>query len=259
MKRILLTLIIITCFNVVFISTGYAQKRIKSIKNITINEALIPGGVFNMGDHYGFVDSLHPSDEVPLHDVKIDSFYMAVYLTTNQQFLDYLNSELQGGNIMVSGNKVYHTADTNIICYTHQYANYYSISYNGSTFSMADFRGNHPMVGVMWYGAISFCNWMSLQNGYQACYTLATGACDSTKNGYRLPTEAEWEYAGRGGQNNPYYKYPWGNDTTVTKANWPNSGDPYESADTNAYPFTTPVGFYDGSLRLKSVYNWPGA
>jgi hypothetical protein len=77
-----------------------------------------------------------------------------------------------------------------------------------------------------------------------------------TRTGYRLPTEAEWEYAGRGGHTDPYFNYPWGDDQDVRKANWPGSGDPYENG---AYPCTTPVGFYDGTLRLKSAFNWPGS
>jgi formylglycine-generating enzyme required for sulfatase activity len=226
-----------------------------------ITDVLLPAGTFSMGDHIGFVDPKHPSDELPLHDVKIDSFYMAKTHVTNQQFLSYLNAAFANGLISVRGNVVYGPGIDSVYCYTNKYASYYSIAFDGKVFSMADFRENHPMVGVRWPGAIAFCNWLSTLNGLEACYNLTSGVCDFTKNGYRLPTEAEWEYAARGGQYNPYYNYPWGNNTDgdKTHANWPGSGDPFEGTDTNLYPFSTPVGFYDGSLKQKSDYNWPGS
>ncbi len=227
--------------------------------NLNFNEILIPADSFSMGDHFGYVDPGHPSDETPIHSVKVDSFYMAQTETTNQQFLAYLNSSLLAGAIEVRNDTVYATGDTNIYCITHQAATYYSISYDGHVFSMADFRANHPMVGVMWFGAAAFCNWLSQQNGLDACYNLTTWNCDFSKNGYRLPTEAEWEWAGRGGHTDPYYNYAWGDDVDKTKANWPDSGDPYESTNMALYPFTTPAGFYDGSLRQKTDYNWPGS
>lgn len=227
--------------------------------DLNISEALIPSGEFQMGDHFGFVDPSHPSDELPLHLVKIDSFYISKYITTNQQYLAFLNSMLLDGALEVRNNAVYAKGGSDIYCYTHQYANYYSISYDGKEFSLADFRANHPMVGVMWYGAAAYCNWLSSQNGLDPCYDLTSGICNFTKNGYRLPTEAEWEYAGRGGHTNPYYNYPWGNDLTISKANWPGSGDPYEGISESQYPFTTPVGFYNGEQKLKSDYNWPGS
>lgn len=229
--------------------------------SLNITDMLIPAGTFSMGDHIGFVDPKHPSDELPLHDVKIDSFYVAKTHVTNQQYLTYLNSAYANGLITVKNKIVYGVGLDSIYCYTNQYASCYSISFDGKTFSMADFRANHPVVGMRWYGCIAFCNWLSTQNGLNPCYILTSGVCDFSKNGYRLPTEAEWEYAARGGQNNPYYNYPWGNNTEGAQnyANWPGSGDPYESADVSQYPFTTPVGFYDGKLKQKSDYNWPGA
>ena len=227
--------------------------------NLNITEASIPSGVYQMGDHFGFNDPNHPSDELPLHNVKIDSFSMAKTTTTNQQFLSFLNASLVKGAIQVKNNIVYLIGDTNILCYTHQFASYYSIGYDGKVFSIVDFRANHPMVGVRWCGAAAYCNWLSSQNGLDECYNLSTWNCDFTKNGYRLPTEAEWEWAARGGHTNPYYNYPWGNDLDITKANWPNSGNPYEGTTEAQYPYTTPVGFYDGQLKLKSDYNWPGS
>lgn len=216
---------------------------------------LIPADTFSMGDHHGFVDPGHPSDELPVHTVKIDSFYMANTETTNQQYLEFLNASLAVGTIHVLNNRVYLTGDTNTLCLTSQLAAYYSIGYNGTSFYISDFRASHPMTGVMWCGAAAYCNWMSAQNGLEVCYNLSAWVCDFTKNGYRLPTEAEWEFAGRGGQYNPYLRYPAGDTINTFKTNLPGSGDPYE---TGSYPFTTPVGFFDGTLKQKSVYNWPG-
>jgi len=220
---------------------------------------LIKGGDFIMGDHQGYVDPQHPSDEIPLHSVHVDSFYIGTYETTNQQFCDYLNSAKTLGLIRVQNNKVYAASgDTNAYYFLNELSPYYSISWNGTVFSVLNSKGSHPVVGVMWYGAAAYCNWLSQQLGLTACYNLTTWNCDFTKNGIRLPTEAEWEYAGRGGQYSPYYVFPWGNDSmTLSRANWPSSGDPYETSSDSV--FTTPVGFYDGQLKLKSVYNWPGS
>ena len=228
--------------------------------SLNITDVLIPAGTYSMGDHIGFVDPKHPSDELPLHDVKIDSFYVAKTHITNQQYLTYLNSAYSAGQITVKNNIVYGIGSDSIYCYTYQSASYYSFSFDGKIFSMSDFRANHPAVGIRWCGAAAYCNWLSTQNGLTPCYNTQTWICDFTKNGYRLPTEAEWEYAARGGQYNPYYNYPWGNNTDGNKtfANWPGSGDPYESTDTSLYPFTTPVGFYDGTLKQKTDFNWPG-
>jgi formylglycine-generating enzyme required for sulfatase activity len=217
----------------------------------------IPGGSFIMGDHHGYVDPHHPSDELPLHQVSVDAFLIGTYELTNREFCDYLNAAAELGLIEVRNDTVHAAGDTVVYCFTHASAVYSSIGWNGIEFSVADFRENHPVVGVMWYGAAAYCNWLSIQSSLPACYDESTWTCDFDCNGFRLPTEAEWEYAGRGGQYDPYFIFPWGNDsTTLSRANWPGSGDPYE---TGSYPWTTPVGFYNGQMHQRSEYNWPGS
>jgi len=223
-----------------------------------ITEVRLAGGDYDMGDHFGFVDPSHPSDETPVHKVLVDAIYVADTPTTTAQFLAYLKDALSRHLIEVRSGMVYAVGGNDVYYYTRQYASYYSISFDGSAFSIADFRADHPVVGVMWFGAAAYSNWLSEQKSLQPAYNLSTWACDFTKTGYRLPTEAEWEYAARGGQYAPYYNYPWGNDAVAAKANWPDSRDPYEGTDPATYPWTTPVRFYNGQLRLKTDFSWPG-
>jgi formylglycine-generating enzyme required for sulfatase activity len=224
-----------------------------------VTEVRIPAGEYAMGDHFGFVDPSHPSDEVPIHFVRVNAFYMATATTTNAEYAAFLNDAFASRAIDVRNNVVYGAGGTQIYAFTNGYASYYSIGFDGAKFSVTDFRSTHPVVGVMWEGAVAYCNWRSVRQSLQPCYDLKTGTCDFRNNGYRLPTEAEWEYAARGGHTNPYFNYAYGNAIEVTRANLPDSRDPYEGTDPSTYPWTTPVRFYDGQLRLKTADLWPGA
>ena len=76
---------------------------------------------------------------------------------------------------------------------------------------------NHPelpVVGVTWEQAALFCNWLSAKEALPPVYILKGGklaAADPVGSGYRLPTEAEWEFCSRFNTNKVNLKYPWGN------------------------------------------------
>lgn len=246
-----------------FLTTAWAQTTLPG--STTYPETTqLPAGEFQMGDHYDFVDPQHPSDERPLHMVWVDALLIGIYDVTNSQYVEFLNSAYAQGQLEVRNNLVYARGGANYYVDLHAAMNYSSFAFDGSKFSVTDFRGLHP-VGVTWFGAIAYTNWLSAQQGLQPCYDAATGKIEFTKNGWRLPTEAEWEYAARGGEYNPYYNFPWGNDADNSKANWPGANTPAQGADPNnpfqtgPYPWTTPVGFYNGRLHTKAEYSWPGS
>jgi formylglycine-generating enzyme required for sulfatase activity len=222
----------------------------------------IRGGEFEMGDHYG------APDEDPNHPVYVDSFCMDTYEVTNLQYCEFLNSALSENLIEVrTGPIVYGLGANEPYCDTHEYDAESRILWDGNTFTVAAGKQDHPMVRVSWYGAVGYCNWRSAQDGHPACYDLATSTCDFSVRGYRLPTEAEWEYAARGGLSGK--RFPWADIISHTRANY--EADPchlsYDVSPTSGRhplwngvnPDTSPVGFFDGTMKYKADYNWPGS
>jgi formylglycine-generating enzyme required for sulfatase activity len=200
----------------------------------------IPGGTFEMGAHA----LASNADQLPIHSVTLDAFFMDKYEVSNTKFADFLNNS----NVSVSGPRVYQVGGTaNEICYLLD-----GLNYSNGTFVIDAGKDNHPAVRLSWHGATLYCNYLSSVNGRTPCYDEFTFDCDFTADGFRLPTEAEWEYASRGGEHNPYYLYPWGSDSiTANDANFWNNG-PNTTVDVGNYA-ANGYGLYD---MAGNVYEW---
>lgn len=181
--------------------------------DLVINEdfgayLLVPAGEFSMGDHF---DEGH-SDEIPVHKVYLDAYYIGKYKVSNKEFAKFIQD---GGYTEASfwpeGSLGKHGLEPALWD------------------SDEDFGGgqpgneDYPVVGVSWFEAQAYCRWLSRKTG----------------NIYRLPTEAEWEKAARGLEKQ---RYAWGDKIDRSYAN-------YDFGQNRSEMRLTPVGFYNGSER----------
>ena len=195
--------------------------------------ALIGSGPFTMGN------CMEPSEgyntEIPLHSVYVSAFYMDKYDVTKALWDEVYDWATNHG---------------------------YSFEYGAQGKA-----ANHPAQSMTWYDAVKWCNARSEKAGRTPAYYTSTGLTTVYRSGefdlqndwvkwdrgYRLPTEAEWEKAARGGVSGQ--RFPWGNTISWGQANYyaytsvyayevnPTSGyDPM--FNDGVYPYTSPVGYF---------------
>lgn len=200
------------------------------------NMALIPAGSFVMGGTTNVGHNESQNDEKPQHTVNVSAFYMDKYEVTSNLWREVY---------MWATNKGYVFAHVG----------------EGKDWA-------HPVHTVSWYDAIAWCNARSARDGFTPCYTNANGTvytnasgnsfagdCNWAASGYRLPTEAEWEKAARGGVADR--RFPWDDMNTIQHARANYVADPVSFAfdtssttgshpwyNNNPTPYTSPTGSF---------------
>ena len=189
--------------------------------------AFIPAGSFTMGNTFGV-----GVVELPLHTVYVSAFYMDRYEVTKALWDDVYSWVITHG---------------------------YSFEYGA-----LGKANNHPAHSMTWYDAVKWCNARSEKEGKTPAYYTDAGLSVRYRtgqvapyvnwsSGYRLPTEAEWEKAARGGASGQ--RFPWGDTISWSQANYyaNPSGYPYDvnptegnhpTFDDGVYPYTSPVGYF---------------
>jgi formylglycine-generating enzyme required for sulfatase activity len=157
-----------------------------------------------------------------IDDVKKEldyDYWMMKYEVTNQEFFDFIQKGLADSSLFVHGDsiKLYYSGDElrRAGTYVAKILDDRIFLKDGLPELSLEFR-DHPVTELSWFGSQAFCQSLELH----------------------LPDKYEWEKAARG---NTGWNYPWGNDLQSNRANFHNSGDPFDNG-------TTPFGFYNGQL-----------
>jgi formylglycine-generating enzyme required for sulfatase activity len=173
--------------------SAYEQK-IKGT-DLSFTMEAIPGGKFSMGSAHG------KADELPIHTVELDPFWMSTFEITWDLFEPFLYKDYEEI-------KSIDPVPSEVDAVTRPTKPYLDM-----TFGMG--KEGHPALAMTHYNAIQFCKWLYVRTGVF----------------YRLPTEAEWEYAARAGTDTDYF---FGNEASDLEQ--------YAWFDVNSKKITHPVG-----------------
>jgi len=164
----------------------------------------VPAGSFVMSDPYIEEQYHHIQHQVTL----TNDFFMERTEVTNKRLCQVLQWAYNNGYVDATEFTVTDPVSGEELVDLNNYS--CEIEFVNNTFNSKDGRDDYPALVVSWYGAASYCDWLSLMEGLTPLYDHTDWSCTVYgSEGYRLPTEAEWEYAA---QYDDERIYPWGDE-----------------------------------------------